>query len=83
MTRPIDLKNASFLKTIKAPKVRAQKKRTPRSPATQVNVVTSKRTGKKKDVDNKFGRKKNFNQKIDELNQETEILMDEIDKWQT
>jgi len=27
--------------------------------------------------------KNNFNQKIDELNQETETLKDEIDKWQT
>ena len=24
-----------------------------------------------------------FSEKIDELNQETDILMDEIDKWQT
>ena len=24
-----------------------------------------------------------FNEKIDELNQETDILMDEIDKWET
>ena len=24
-----------------------------------------------------------FNEKIDELNQETDILMEEIDKWQT
>ena len=36
-----------------------------------------------KDVNYKFGNKNNFNQKIDELNQETEILIDEIDKWQT
>ena len=36
-----------------------------------------------KDVSNKFGNKNIFNQKIDELNQETEILIDEIDKWQT
>ena len=35
------------------------------------------------DVDNKFGRKNQFNQKIDELNQETETLIDEIEKWQT
>jgi len=34
------------------------------------------------DVSNKFGNKNNFNQKIDELNQETETLIDEIDKWQ-
>ena len=26
---------------------------------------------------------KHFNKKIDELNQETETLIDEIDKWQT
>ena len=36
-----------------------------------------------KDVSNKFGNKNNFNKKIDELNQETEILIDEIEKWQT
>jgi len=36
-----------------------------------------------KDVDYKFGNKNNFNQKIDELNQETETLIDEIEKWQT
>ena len=35
-----------------------------------------------KDVSSKFGNKNNFNQKIDELNQETETLIDEIDKWQ-
>ena len=35
------------------------------------------------DVSNKFGNKNNFNQKIDELNQETETLIDEIEKWQT
>jgi len=34
-----------------------------------------------KDVMLKFGNRDNFNQKIDELNQETEILIDEIDKW--
>jgi|TARA_B110000438_G_scaffold204937_1_gene196651 5-formyltetrahydrofolate cyclo-ligase len=36
-----------------------------------------------KDVSVKFGKKDHFNKKIDELNQETEILIDEIDKWQT
>ena len=36
-----------------------------------------------KDVGKKFGNKNNFNQKIDELNQETETLIDEIEKWQT
>jgi len=36
-----------------------------------------------KDVDYKFGNKNTFNQKIDELNQETETLIDEIEKWQT
>ncbi len=36
-----------------------------------------------KDVDNSFGYKKNFKDKIDELNQETETLIDEIDEWQT
>ena len=36
-----------------------------------------------KDVIHKFGNKNNFNRKIDELNQETEVLIDEIEKWQT
>ena len=36
-----------------------------------------------KDIGHKFGNKNNFNQKIDELNQETETLIEEIDKWQT
>ena len=35
-----------------------------------------------KGVSHKFGNQDNFNQKIDELNQETETLIDEIDKWQ-
>ena len=28
-------------------------------------------------------KQKKFSEKIDELNQETDILLDEIDKWQT
>ena len=36
-----------------------------------------------KDVGLKFGNKNNLNHKIDELNQETETLIDEIEKWQT
>ena len=35
------------------------------------------------DVRHKFGSQNDFNQKVDELNQETEILIDEIEKWQT
>jgi chromosome segregation ATPase len=35
-----------------------------------------------KDENIKFG-KSNINEKIDELNQETETLIDEIEKWQT
>ena len=35
------------------------------------------------DVRHKFGNKNIFYQKINELNQETETLIDEIDKWQT
>ena len=35
-----------------------------------------------KEVDYKFGNQNNFNEKIDELNQETETLIDEIEKWQ-
>ena len=34
-----------------------------------------------KEVRHNFGNRDNFNQKIDELNQETETLIDEIDKW--
>ena len=36
-----------------------------------------------KDVRYKFGNKNNFYKKINELNQETETLIDEIEKWQT
>ena len=36
-----------------------------------------------KSVKHKFGNQNNFTQKIDELNQETETLIDEIEKWQT
>jgi len=35
------------------------------------------------DVMYKFDKKNNFSKKIDELNQETETLIDEIEKWQT
>ena len=35
-----------------------------------------------KGVSDKFGNRDNFNQKIDELNQETETLINEIEKWQ-
>ena len=35
-----------------------------------------------RDVELKFGNRNNFNKKIDELNQETETLINEIDKWQ-
>jgi chromosome segregation ATPase len=35
-----------------------------------------------KDVRYNFGNQNNFKKKIDELNQETETLVDEIDKWQ-
>ena len=37
---------------------------------------------KKQDLDQK-NKEMMFNEKIDELNQETDILMEEIDKWQT
>ena len=33
-------------------------------------------------VKHKFDNQNNFNKKIDELNQETETLIDEIEKWQ-
>tara|TARA_B100002051_G_C16418374_1_gene478157 strand:+ start:57 stop:380 length:324 start_codon:yes stop_codon:yes gene_type:complete len=36
-----------------------------------------------KDLSSKFGSDNNFNKKIDELNQETETLMEEIEKWET
>ena len=36
-----------------------------------------------KNVKHKFANQNNFNQKIDELNQETETLIEEIEKWQT
>ena len=37
---------------------------------------------KKQDINQK-NKELMFNEKIDELNQETDILMEEIDKWQT
>ena len=37
----------------------------------------------RENITNKFGSQNNFNKKIDELNQETETLIDEIEKWQT
>ncbi len=37
----------------------------------------------KEDISCKFDKQNDLNQKIDELNQETEILIDEIDKWET
>ena len=36
-----------------------------------------------KDLNHKFGTHNDFNKKVDELNQETETLIDEIEKWQT
>ncbi len=36
-----------------------------------------------KDTSGNFGGKNNISDKIDELNQETESLIDEIEKWQT
>ena len=36
----------------------------------------------KKEVKYKFGDSNNFSKKIDELNQETETLIDQIEKWQ-
>ena len=36
-----------------------------------------------KDVMYKFAGQNNFGQKIDELNQETQTLIEEIEKWQT
>ena len=36
-----------------------------------------------KEVRAKFSDRNNFNRKIDELNQETETLIDDIEKWQT
>ena len=35
------------------------------------------------DIDNQFNKQNKFNKTVDELNQETEDLIDEIDKWQT
>ena len=51
-----------------------------------VELINKEKEGLEKinrDIGHKFGSKNNFNQKIDELNQETEILIDEIEKWQT
>ena len=40
-----------------------------------MNYKISKKLKKKKQIE--------FSEKIDELNQETDTLLDEIDKWQT
>ncbi len=49
-------------------------------------LVTEHETLRKKIKDEKLSQRHKelkFNEKIDELNQETDILLDEIDKWQT
>ena len=38
--------------------------------------------GLKKDYEISKGKENQFNEKIDELNQETDSLLEEIDKWQ-
>ena len=38
---------------------------------------------KNKEIDDQFSKQNKFNKTIDELNQETENLIEEIDKWQT
>ena len=44
----------------------------------------SKKLGKFHDQEKKEEKKQSeFSEKIDELNQETDNLLDEIDKWQT
>tara|TARA_B100001245_G_C22874021_1_gene420298 strand:- start:752 stop:1075 length:324 start_codon:yes stop_codon:yes gene_type:complete len=35
------------------------------------------------EINNKFDKKNEFSKKVDELNQETENLLEEIDEWQT
>ena len=35
------------------------------------------------DINKKFDKKNEFNRKVDELNQETANLLEEIDEWQT
>ena len=49
---------------------------------TNHKAVSSVKTPKAY-VKQKFDNKNSFNKKIDELNQETEVLIDEIEKWQT
>ena len=49
-------------------------------------LVTEHETLRKKIKDEKLSQRHKelkFNEKIDELNQETDILLEEIDKWQT
>ena len=48
-----------------------------------IYIIKSELEKINKDVGYKFGNQNNFNQKIDELNQETNTLIDEIEKWQT
>ena len=51
--------------------------------STQHQELRSELEKINKDVSYKFAEQNSFSQKIDELNQETETLIDEIEKWQT
>ncbi len=51
--------------------------------STQHNELRLQLEKINKDLGYKFGDHNAFSKKIDELNQETETLLDEIDKWQT
>ena len=48
-----------------------------------IYIIKSELEKINKDVNHKFSDQNNFNRKIDELNQETETLIDEIEKSQT
>ena len=48
----------------------------------QQPIIKSELEKINKDVNYKFSNRDNFNKKIDELNQETETIIDEIEKWQ-
>ena len=49
----------------------------------QINNLKNKLEKVNLEVMKKFENQNKFTQKVDELNQETESLIEEIDKWQT
>jgi len=46
-------------------------------------VLQERLGGLSKKLEQKFNEQSKFDQKVDELNQETDLLISEIDKWET